>query len=199
MLRKLLRQIAADQKGITGLETAIILIAFVMVASVLSYVVLSAGLFSSQKAKEAVNAGLQEVRSTIELKGNVMAKMEEGYITEVYFTVGTCGAAEALDFTDTAEGNNVVVVSYSDAYQHVPKLDWTLTKLNSDQEDNMLDANELFLITVDVSVVNDGAEEEEQKLGPYHRFTLEVKPPQGAVLAIERTVPARVNQLVNLY
>ena len=39
------------QKGITGLETAIILIAFVTVASVLAYSVLSAGIFSSEKGK----------------------------------------------------------------------------------------------------------------------------------------------------
>ena len=37
------------EKGITGLETAIILIAFVVVASVFAYTVLSAGLFASQK------------------------------------------------------------------------------------------------------------------------------------------------------
>ena len=42
------------QKGITGLETAIILIAFVTVASVLAYSVLSAGIFSSEKGKETV-------------------------------------------------------------------------------------------------------------------------------------------------
>jgi archaeal flagellin FlaB len=38
--------------GITGLETAIIMIAFVLVASVFSYVVISAGLFASQKSRE---------------------------------------------------------------------------------------------------------------------------------------------------
>ena len=42
------------QKGITGLETAIILIAFVTVAAVLAYSVLSAGIFSSERGKEAV-------------------------------------------------------------------------------------------------------------------------------------------------
>ena len=37
----------ADQKGITGLETAIVLIAFVVVASVFAFAVLSTGLTSS--------------------------------------------------------------------------------------------------------------------------------------------------------
>ena len=36
-----------DQRGITGLETAIILIAFVVVASVFAYTVLSAGVLSA--------------------------------------------------------------------------------------------------------------------------------------------------------
>ena len=49
-----------NQKGITGLETAIILIAFVVVASVFAFTVLSTGIFSSERSKETVFAGLQE-------------------------------------------------------------------------------------------------------------------------------------------
>ncbi|HEY90231.1 MAG TPA: hypothetical protein G4O07_00180 [Dehalococcoidia bacterium] len=57
--------------GITGLETAIILIAFVVVAAVFAYTVLSAGLFSSQKSEQAVHSGLEEAQSTLEVKGSV--------------------------------------------------------------------------------------------------------------------------------
>jgi flagellin FlaB len=64
-MRRLVRRLFGNQQGITGIETAIILIAFVIVASVFAYVVLSAGLFSTQKAKEAITAGLNEARSTI--------------------------------------------------------------------------------------------------------------------------------------
>lgn len=199
MLRKLLQRVRNDQSGITGLETAIILIAFVMVASVLAYVVLTAGLFSAQKAKEAVHAGLEEVRSTMELKGNIVLKMEGGYGTELYFTVGCPAASDAIDFTDTSAGENVVVISYQDDYQQYPTLDWTTTKLNTTTTDNLLDPNELFMITVDLSPVNDGAASDDEKLGPYHKFQIEVKPPRGPVLDIERTVPARVSQLVNLH
>ncbi len=121
-MRRLVRKIKQTQQGITGLETAIILIAFVIVASVFAYVVLSAGLFSAQKAKEAVHSGLQEVRSVIELKGNILGKMEDSVLTEVYFTVGTPPGGDAIDFTDTSSANstNVVVISYSDAYQVFP-------------------------------------------------------------------------------
>ena len=44
-----------DQRGITGLETAIVLIAFVVVASVFAFAVLTTGLLSSEKAKETVS------------------------------------------------------------------------------------------------------------------------------------------------
>jgi len=88
VIRRLLQRIRQNQEGITGLETAIILIAFVIVASVFAYVVLSAGLFSSQKVKEAVNSGIESTMSTVELKGSVIAKMTDNVVEEIYFNVG---------------------------------------------------------------------------------------------------------------
>jgi len=190
-MRRFIRWGHRNQEGITGLETAIILIAFVIVASVFAYVVLSAGLFSTQKAKEAVYSGLQETRSTVEIKGDVIGKMVNGVITEIYFSVGGRPFNEPVDFTDTSNSSNKVVISFQDQDQLINTVNWTLTKLVSTNDDNLLDQNELFLITVDLSNADN--------IGPYHTFTLEVKPPVGAVLPIERTVPARVSQYVNLH
>lgn len=199
-MRKLLRKILKRQQGITGIETAIILIAFVIVASVFAYVVLSAGLFSTQKAKEAIYSGLDEAKSTIEIKGNIYGKMESSVLTEVYFTVATTTGGDMIDFTDTSSTNssNLVIISYSDSYQLFPTVNWTMTKLNTTDPDNLLDKNELFMITVDLSCVSENATAD-QLPGPYHEFQLEVKPPVGAVLVLERTIPARVDQIVNLY
>jgi flagellin FlaB len=198
-MRTLIRRVIKHQRGITGLETAIILIAFVIVASVFAYVVLSAGLFSTQKAKEAVYAGLEEAKSTIELKGNVLGRMDSSVLTEVYFTVGTTAGGDSIDFTPPGSANSsLVVISYSDSYQIFPTVNWTMTKLNTTDADNMLDKTELFMITVDLDCVSANATDE-QKPGPYHTFQLELKPPIGAILIIERTIPNRVDQIVNLY
>lgn len=199
-MRKLVRKMKQNQQGITGIETAIILIAFVIVASVFAYVVLSAGLFSTQKAKEAIHAGLEEARCTIELKGNIYGRMEDSVLQEVYFTVGTTTGGGSIDFTDTSSDNNtnLVIISYSDAYRIFPTVNWTMTKLNTTDPDNLLDVNELFMITVDLSCASENATDE-QKPGPYHTFQLELKPPTGAVLVLERTIPARVDRIVNLY
>lgn len=201
-MRNLLNKMKRGQQGITGIETAIILIAFVIVASVFAYVVLSAGLFSTQEAKEAIHSGLEEAKSTIEIKGNIYGKMESGILTEVYFTVATTTGGDMIDFTDTSSVNgtteNLVVISYTDAYQIIPTVNWTMSKLNTETTDNLLDRNELFMITVDLRCVSANATAE-MLPGPYHEFQLEVKPPVGAVLIIERTLPARIDQIVNLY
>ena len=61
-----------DQRGITGLETVIVLIAFVVVSSAFAFAALSTGLFSSDKAKETIQAGLAETRGSMELKSPVV-------------------------------------------------------------------------------------------------------------------------------
>jgi len=68
-LQKLIR----EQSGITGLETAIVLIAFVVVAAVFAFTVLTTGLFTSEKAKETTLAGVGSVSSTLSIKGSVTA------------------------------------------------------------------------------------------------------------------------------
>jgi|WetSurMetagenome_2_1015567.scaffolds.fasta_scaffold340931_1 archaeal flagellin FlaB len=180
------------QKGITGLETAIILIAFVIVASVFAYVVLSAGLYSSQKTKEAVTSGLGSTMSVLQLKGDIMARMEDSVLTEVYLTVGIPAAGSPVDF-GSANTTQKVVVSYADPENIFPTATWTLVKLVDLNGDNLLDPNELFQVNVDLAATGN------MTITSYSRFTLEVKPPDGPVLSIERTIPGRISQYINLH
>jgi flagellin FlaB len=192
-MKKFIERIREKQEGITGLETAIILIAFVIVASVFAYVVLSAGLFSSQKAKEAVNAGLQSTMSTIELKGNVIAKMQDSEVREIMLFVGIPAAGSPVDFTPTDNSTHAVVISYFDADHLFASVNWTVDKLSTINNDYLLDPNELFMVTVSMPTTDNVS------VGPYDSFALELKPPDGPVLPIERTVPGRISQYVNLH
>jgi len=190
MLKKLARKMHRDKRGITGLETAIILIAFVVVASVFAYTVLSAGIFSSQKGQEAVYTGLEQARSTLELKGEVVAKANATAVTEIIFSVSNALDGEAIDLTDTT-GNNVTVISYSTATMRTEELNWTASPQGWGDSDALLEAGEMFEITIDMT----GAGE---TIGTYHTFTLEVKPPIGSALRIERTTPAALNSVMIL-
>jgi flagellin FlaB len=193
MWKKFMKRIKDRQRGVTGLETAIVLIAFVIVASVFAYVVLSAGLFSSQKTKEAMNSGLQTTMSALQIKGNVIAKMDNGVVTNIYFCVGIPAGGYPVDFNPTSENVSVMVISYSDFDHIVPSMNWTLTKLTWVNDDNILDPTELFML--DVEIPSSG----NITLGAYDYFSLEMKPADGPVLIFERTIPARVSDYVNLH
>ena len=70
----MMRRLHRGERGITGLETAIILIAFVVVAAVFAYTVLSAGIFSTQKSQETIYSGLEEASGSMQVKGGVIAR-----------------------------------------------------------------------------------------------------------------------------
>ena len=62
------------QRGVTGLETAIILMAFVVVASIYAFTVLSTGIFSADKGKQTVHADLGEASGPVALEGSAVGE-----------------------------------------------------------------------------------------------------------------------------
>ena len=58
-------------RGIIGVESAIVMIAFVLVAAALAFVVLNMGFSTTQKAKSAVTTSIAEASSTLEIAGKV--------------------------------------------------------------------------------------------------------------------------------
>ena len=70
--------------GIVGIEAAIVLIAFVVIAAALAYVVINMGFYSSQEAKSTISRGISEATSALQLDGSVIA------YTNRSSTRGTC-------------------------------------------------------------------------------------------------------------
>ena len=201
MLKRFAKMMRRDERGITGLETAIILIAFVVVASVFAYTVLSAGIFSSQKGQEAIHSGLEQARSTLEMKGNVVAAGNSTVVATLTFCLANALGGEAIDLTTPindgsglADGNstNVVVISYSSEDVRTDDLYWSKTSMGLDDGDDLLEAGELFEIVVDLSGCG-------ETVDTYQTFTIQVKPPVGSVLVIERTTPAALDTNMILY
>ena len=61
--------LSRDQRGVTGLETAIVLIAFVVVSSGFRLASRSTGLLSSDKSEKTFDAGLREASGYRDLQG----------------------------------------------------------------------------------------------------------------------------------
>lgn len=181
-----------DENGQAALETAIILIAFVVVASVFAFTVLSAGNASTQRGEEAVYSGLEGVQSSMSIKGAVIAEGAGTKVNDVVFTVAPVSGGEPVNLASAA-ADRVVVVDYRDPTQRKANLDWTVNWIVSLEAtpDDLLEEGELAEITVDLSGIT-------TPLSVNTPFTLEVKPPSGAVIAINRTTPAAIEAVMEL-
>jgi flagellin FlaB len=181
-----------NESGQNALETAIILIAFIVVASVFAFTVLSAGSASTERGEQAIYAGLEGVQSSMTVKGALIAQdaAASGNVQSVVFTVSLVSGGDPVDLTDTS-GSNVVVIGYRDGAQFLNEIDWTVDWVGNNDADAMLEDGELAEITVDVSALT-------TPLSANTEFTLEVKPPTGAVLNITRTIPASVEAVMEL-
>jgi len=184
------RNMVRDKKGFTGLEAAIVLTAFIVVAAVFSYMVLGAGFFSTEKAKEVVHTGVEKATSSAELVGDVIGidtNGADGLIDKINFTIQLTAGQNPLDL-------NKSVISFTNKTIHNESVIWTYTVLEGDT-DNMLETNEKAEIQVDLNGVSSGV----SGLGTYNEFTLEFKPEAGGVLAIERTTPGAIYTVNRLY
>jgi flagellin FlaB len=201
------KHMLGDERGITGLETAIILIAFVVVAAVFSFAVLSAGTYSTERSKEAVYSGISEVQSTMELRGGIIAKSDDNtYVKEVIFTVANVAGGEAIDLTaPTIESGAVattsshrVVIAYIDSNQNVRDMPWAREWVGAADNDALLEEGEMAEITVPLTATATYSNPLTTGLTANSQFKLEVKPGRGATLLIQRTMPAYLDTVMSL-
>jgi len=189
--KKCLQRVLRRQRGITGLETAIILIAFVTVASVLAYAVLSAGLFSAERGKETVYEGLRHAQATMENKGSVIATSSDNgtSVDTIKFCLSLVLKGEEVDLTPPPD--DITVIRYMDKTLNTANTTWTAELLSKERGTaNILEADELIEVTL---TVPGGT-----TLEPYDTFTLQVLPPTGAALTLQRTLGGSLQDTNNL-
>jgi flagellin FlaB len=182
---KALGNVHRGEKGITGLETAIILIAFVTVAAVLAYSVLSAGIFSSERGKEAVYSGLESAKASMEVSGNVYANSSDG--TTVDYIQYQVASVLADDDVDLAH----IVMNYQDDAVYTSNITWYYDIIGG--SGTMLGPNEVADISVNVSAISGTT------LIAYEDFTLEMIPTSGAAIQLKRTLPGDIVTVMNLH
>ena len=95
-----------SHRGVIGIEAAIVLIAFVIVAAALAFVVLNMGFTATQKAKTAIIAALNEAGSAIQVSGKITATgdvtPQRLNTTNIPIKIVSGGASSNLDGNVTA-------------------------------------------------------------------------------------------------
>jgi flagellin FlaB len=109
-------------RGIIGVESAIVLIAFVIVAAALAFVVLNMGFSTTQKAKTTIVSTLAEAGSTLEVEGKVIASSYQASTpssinaTSIPIKIAGGGDSVNLDPSITAVKYLSNSITYDDIY-----------------------------------------------------------------------------------
>ncbi len=108
-------------RGVVGIESAIVLIAFVIVAAALAFVVLNMGFATSQKAKTSIVATLSEAGSSLQVSGKVFAFADTAgpdiEIIGIPIKLASGGESVNLNQTFTAVKFVSNTVTYDDVYE----------------------------------------------------------------------------------
>jgi flagellin FlaB len=105
-----IKRLLKNKRGIVGVEAAIVLIAFIIIAAALSYVVINMGFYTAQKTKETMQSGLDESLTALQLDGVVTAKTDNSsYIEYVAFPAKLAAGHASEDLS----GNSVILSVYA--------------------------------------------------------------------------------------
>ena len=207
-----------DDSGITGLETAIILIAFVVVAAVFAFTVMTTGLFSTEKAKTTAQAALTEASSSFITKGAVTATCDDpaacAFVNSITFTVALASGADAqtlaaaelsflyTDPNNTMRTSGLVPVGGIITIETGPATAGNGVDIVSIIDTGpggtgSLEAGESASITVWLA---------DDAVGPPvisrleagTKFRIEMMAPKGGTLIVERTIPKVLTNNMNL-
>ncbi|NLD94478.1 MAG: hypothetical protein GX639_17615 [Fibrobacter sp.] len=153
----------------SGLEAAIVLIAFVVVAAVFSYVMLGAGFFATQKSQEVTYSGIKQSTSNMVLDGQIYGNGKSITQLTFYLTVPEGGQPQKMsevDYLMTVGGNTVSVLS----------------AVSNDATAGLLQPGARAKIVAHLTAAS------YQPAASQPSFTLEIKPKVGASTLISKTL-----------
>ena len=199
-------------EAFTGLEAAIVLIAFVVVAAVFSYVVLGAGFFTTQQAQKVVYSGIGQASSNLvvigetygDASGTAQSGSNPGSIHTIVFTLGLAAGGTPVDLNQTVfVYENATTLRTLDFASNISPLagimpspgQWKILSIQNGNNNTLLEPNEQFTIQANVSTTLDS----HSGIPPSDQFTLQIRPPVGAALPLTKSAPGGITNWNLLY
>jgi len=126
-------------RGIIGIESAIVLIAFVIVAASLAFVVLNMGFATTQKSKTSITTALNEAGSSMVISGKVIGDsvFSANNMTAIIIPIKLTSGGDSVDLNTTRAKVSFLAndVEYDNVYTNActlsgefgrPLLAWTI-------------------------------------------------------------------------
>lgn len=175
--RRTVMQGMMRESAFSGLEAAVVMIAFVVVAAVFGYAMISTGLFATQKVQEVTYAGIKQSSSTAITDGLISGRYSEtDGLTDLVFSLSVPETGEAIDlskmvyhYAREGEAGSAVPLQY-------------VTPNSGILYPGESTRARVYLLSAGVNGPMAGGS-----------FSLEIKPPIGASTLIQRKLPSGYN------
>ena len=198
------------RKGLTGLETAIILIAFVIASSAFTFIVLNMGMITSEKSQSVISQSMSETSSSLLLDSDVICTFTNNSggqdsicLTDVIFYVRISQGNGPIDMDDS-----YLVITYTSPRCHgsIYGTNGTITTVTSvtGDSDTILEPGERFKVSIDLtelpknSVTPSQTDRNNLYCHPYESLIIDLKPSQGASLRLDRDIPQVNNAMMTI-
>ncbi|MCK4270461.1 MAG: flagellin [Methanogenium sp.] len=180
------------QEAFTGLEASLVLIAFVVVAAVFSYVVLSAGFTSSAQGLETIYESVGMASTVITISGDVYGidngVLSGGYVNNIIIPVSLNPSGKPVDFSNvnirclSPKHNQELIKCDPLINSDPPWRFWSICEIANGNDDTVLEDGELFMLNLYPMY----------SIPVYQKFTVEIKVPGYSPTRIEKTVPPEI-------
>ena len=190
-----------NRRGLTGLETAIILVAFVITSSAFAFVVLNMGFMTAEKTQSIISGSMDESSSALQLDSDIIGTFTNNTgdqdnicLTKAVFYVTLGPGNSPIDMDD-----DQIVITYANPRCHGVVYDGSttvtaVTVINGDA-DTILETGERFKVAIDFTTLDESAVDPTQGTRPnvythpYEKITIEIQPAQGGKMTISRRIP----------
>jgi flagellin FlaB len=194
-----LERLFKSKRGIVGIEAAIVLIAFIVIAAALAYVVINMGLYTTQKTKETIQSGLDESLDAIQLDGLITAKTDNSDLIEyLAFPVKLAAGQASADLGASSVILSVYLpnATLMNIYRGAIVTDnatWddlinALSLGDNEAKSAIYNGNSTVLESTEKAfiVIHLG---QGYRISAYQTVKIEVRPPKGAALTVVRKAP----------
>jgi flagellin FlaB len=189
-----------NRRAMVGVDTAIILIAFVLVAAAVAFVVLDMGMSAAQKAKQTMEGGLQQASTALQVDGDVMAYVNtSGNVQVIYIPLGVTPGTGYVSFAKSLLSVSVIAgnMSYANIYNGVAGV---ITNQNLTAIANKLEGSgavaEVYFIHGNITPFVLGPYGQAllvihlpYGLPAYKSFTVTISPSIGGAITVSRIIP----------
>lgn len=211
-----IRSIQKNDKGFTGLEAAIVLIAFIIVAAVFSFGILGTGFVTAQKSEDVVHSSTTQVTSSLLTSGDVIARGGvdtanggKTCATQITFYLTTTGGTPVdLDKTIITYTDDENLKTQDYMFDNILKTKgphdipadtgwddtngWVYKNIISSTDDNYLEQGEKSKVVIDLAQFIPATLTTHPLPIAKERVKLEIKPPEGPALIIQVKMPDEI-------